>query len=356
MPHPFLASIGVDHPIVLAPLGGGPSTPALVAAVSGAGGLGILGAPYLSPDELRDACARIRERTARPFGVNLFAGGHPRAAEADPAPMLALLAPVHARLGLPPPAAPALPPDPFPAQLEAVLEVRPAVFSFTFGVPPPEAMAALRARGVRAIGTATTADEARALEAAGADAVLAQGAEAGGHRGTFLGPFEDAMVPTLQLVRALLGAVRLPVFAAGGLMTGADVAAALQAGAAAAALGTAFLASDESGASEAYRRALLEVRADRTVVTRAFSGRPARGLENGFIRLLAGREDVILPYPLQNALTRAMRAAAARAGDADHLSLWAGQGVSRLRALPAAELVRLLVRELADAQGRSGPG
>ncbi|HYD39357.1 MAG TPA: nitronate monooxygenase [Anaeromyxobacter sp.] len=349
MPHPFLASLGVDHPIVLAPLGGGPSTPELVAAVSGAGGLGILGAPYLSPDELGDACARIRERTARPFGVNLFAGGHPRAVDADPAPMLALLAPVHARLGLPPPAAPALPRDPFPAQLEAVLEARPAVFSFTFGVPPPEAMAALRARGIRTIGTATTEDEARALEAAGADAVMAQGAEAGGHRGTFLGPFEEAMIPTLRLVRAVSRAVRLPVVAAGGLMSGADVAAALRAGAAAAALGTAFLACDESGAPAAYRQALLEARTDRTVVTRAFSGRPARGLENGFVRLLAGRDDAILPYPLQNALTRAMRAAAARAGDAEHLSLWAGQGVARVRALPAAELVARLVWELTEA-------
>jgi len=362
MPHPFLASLGIDHPVVLAPLGGGPSTPELVAAVSGAGGLGILGAPYLSPDELRDACARIRARTPRPFGVNLFAGGHPRAA-ADPAPMLALLAPVHARLGLPPPAAPALPPDPFPAQLEAVLEVRPAIFSFTFGVPPPEAMAALRSRGIRTMGTATTADEARALEEAGAGAVMAQGAEAGGHRGTFLGPFDAAMIPTLPLVRAIARAVRRPVVAAGGLMTGADVAAALQAGAAAAALGTAFLTCPESGASETYKRALLEAHADRTVVTRAFSGRPARGLENGFVRLLAGREEAILPYPLQNALTRAMRAASARAGDAEHLSLWAGQGVGRSRALPAAELVRRLVEELADASGNpsaahpsTGPG
>lgn len=337
---------------MLAPLGGGPSTPALVAAVSGAGGLGILGAPYLSPDELREAIARIRARTARPFGVNLFAGGQPSAVAADAGPMLALLAPVHARLGLPPPAAPALPPDPFPAQVEAVLEARPAVFSFTFGVPPPEAMAALRARGIRTIGTATTAAEARALEEAGVDAVMAQGAEAGGHRGTFLGPFEDAMLPMLRLVRDVAAAVRLPVIAAGGIMAGADVRAALRAGAAAAALGTAFLACPESGAPEAYKRALLEAQADRTVVTRVFSGRPARGLENGFVRALAGREDAVLPYPLQNALTRAMRAAAARQDDAEHLSLWAGQGVTRLRALPAAELVQRLAEELMAAGGR----
>jgi nitronate monooxygenase len=350
--HPFLADLGLDHPIVLAPLGGGPSTPDLVAAVSGAGGLGILGAPYLSPDGLRDAVVGIRARTGRPFGVNLFAGGHhPRAISADPGPMLALLAPIHAQLGLPPPAAPTLGPDPFPAQLEIVLEVRPPIFSFTFGIPPPAVLEALRARAIRTVGTATTADEARALEQAGADAVMAQGAEAGGHRGTFLGPFEGAMIPTLQLVREVAGAVRIPVIAAGGIMSGADVRAALEAGAAAAALGTAFLACPESGAAEAYKRALLGAGADRTVVTRAFSGRPARGVENGFVRALAGHEAAILPFPLQNALTRAMRIAAARAGDAEHLSLWAGQGVARVRALPAAELVRRLVEELDEAGG-----
>ncbi len=349
MTAPFLSRLGLEHPIVLAPLGGGPSTPALVAAVSAAGGLGILGAPYLTPEQLGAAVAGIRALTDRPFGVNLFAGGHPAAVDADAGPMLALLAPIHARRGLPPPAPPALPPDPFPAQLEVVLEARPAVFSFTFGVPPPAALDALRARGILTLGTATTAQEARALAAAGADAVVAQGAEAGGHRGTFLGAFEDAMTPTLRLVRAVAAAAPLPVVAAGGIMDGAGVLAALDAGAAAAALGTAFLACPESGAAEAYKRALLGAGRDRTVVTRAFSGRPARGLENGFVRALAGRDRAVLPYPLQNALTRAMRTAAAAAGDADLLSLWAGQGVARIRSLPAAALVRALVEELAAA-------
>lgn len=178
---------------------------------------------------------------------------------------------------------------------------------------------------------------------------MAQGAEAGGHRGTFAGPFERAMVPALELVRATAARGRLPVIAAGGIMDGGDVRAALDAGAAAAALGTAFLACPESGAPEAYKRALLEARADRTVVTRAFSGRPARALENGFVRALAGRDGDLLPFPLQSALTRAMRTAAAQQGDPEHLSLWAGQGVARIRAIPAGELVRRLVDELAAA-------
>jgi len=353
--HPFLRALGVLHPVFLAPLGGGPSTPELVAAVSSAGGLGILGAPYLSPQEIRDAVGRIRALTPRPFGVGLFSGGHPRSLAADPGPMLAALAPIHARLGLPPPAAPALPPDPFPAQLEVVLEARPAAFIFTFGVPPPDALARLRSRGILTLGTATTADEAVILAGAGVDAVMAQGAEAGGHRGTFAGPFEDAMVGRLKLVRAVSSQVDLPVVAAGGIMDGRDLRASLEAGAVAGALGTAFLACPESGAALAYKEALLEARADRTVVTRAFSGRPARGLENEFIRLLSGREADILPYPLQNALTRPMRSAAARLSDAGYLSLWAGQGVARIRAMPAEKLVRSLVEELREAW-RSSPG
>jgi nitronate monooxygenase len=354
MRSPFLAALGLDHPVVLAPLGGGPSTPELVAAVAGTGGLAFLGASYLSPAALRAELDRARALTGRPFGVNLFAGGHPGTVAADPGPMLALLAPVHARLGLPPPSTPALPPDPFPAQLEVVLEARPAVFSFTFGVPPADALTALRDRGIRTVGTATTADEARALADAGVDAVMAQGAEAGGHRGTFLGPFEDAMIPTLRLVREVRRAVRLPVIAAGGIMDGGGVRAALEAGADAAGLGTAFLACPESGAAPAYKRALLEARADRTVMTRAFSGRPARGLSNAFVRALAGHEDAILPFPLQNGLTRALRTAAAKAGDAEHLSLWAGQGVARLRALPAAKLVRVVLEELDATEPRAG--
>jgi len=349
--HPFLAALGVRHPIVLAPLGGGPSTPELVAAVSGAGGLGLHGASYQTPEQLRATIARIRALTDRPFGVNLFAGGHPGVVSAEPGPMLELLGGIHARLGIPPPATPTLAPDPFPEQLEVVLETRPPVFSFTFGMPSTEALAALRARGIRTLGTATTAGEARMLAAAGVDAVLAQGAQAGGHRGTFAVPFQAAMLPTLELVREIAELVRgLPIVAAGGLMDGRDVLAALQAGAEAAALGTAFLACPESGASQVHKRALTAAGADRTVITRAFSGRPARALENAFTRELAAREAAILPYPLQNALTRPMRTAAAGQGDADHLSLWAGTGVARIRALPAAALVQCLVEELAAAR------
>lgn len=342
----LLKRLGIEHPLVLAPMGGGPGTPELVAAVSNAGGLGSLAAAYLTPEEMTQAIARIRALTDRPFCVNLFAGGYETESRVAPGPMLALLAEVHAGLGLPPPTLPVVPPDPFPEQLEAVLAARPASFSFTFGIPSGEAMARLKERGVAILGTATTVEEARLLVDAGVDAVIAQGAEAGAHRGTFAGPFEAAMVPTLELVAGIVERVSVPVVASGGLMDGRDIAAAMKAGASAVQLGTAFLACPESGASEAYKRAILAAARDTTVITRAFSGRPARGLANAFTERLEGQPQVLLPFPLQNTLTRAMRAAAAKRGDAGHLSLWAGQGVARARALPAGELVRRLVEEM----------
>ena len=342
----LLARLGIEHPIILAPMAGGPSCPELAAAVSNAGGLGSLGAAYQTPQRIAGEIRRLRALTSRPFSVNLFALDYGTRHVADAAPMLELMSEIHGRFGLAPPQAPPPAFDPLRAEIEAVLEAPPPVFSFTFGIPPAAILARLRDRGVFLMGTATTVQEARLLMQAGVDAIVAQGAEAGAHRGTFAGTFENSMVPTLDLVRGIAAEVPLPVIASGGLMDGGDIARALAAGASAAQLGTAFLPCPESGASEAYKRAILNAREDTTVVTRAFSGRPARGLRTDFIARLAGREDQILPYPLQNTLTRAMRAAAAQQGDPGHLSLWAGQGVARARARPAGELVRVLVEEM----------
>jgi nitronate monooxygenase len=343
----LLKLLGIEHPIIQGPMGGGPSTPELVAAVSNAGGLGSLGAAYLTPEQITDAIRRIRELSSRPFSVNLFAGGWSMDQTCDPGSMLALLSEVHETLGLPPPVAPSPVPDPFPSQLEAVLQTRPPIFSFTFGIPDREAMRRLKAQGILILGTATTVEEAVQLERAGVDAIIAQGAESGAHRGTFAGPFESSMFPMLELVRIAARAVSLPVIATGGMMDGRDIVAALKAGASAAQLGTAFLPSPESGASEVYKRAILKAKEDTTVVTRAFSGRPARGLKNAFIAALDGKQNFILGYPLQNALTRSMRTAAAQQGIPDYLSLWAGQGVARAREMPAGDLVALLVKEMA---------
>lgn len=349
----LLSRLGIRHPVIQGPLGGGPSTPELVAAVSNAGGLGSLGAAYQKPEEISAAIRQIKSLSSRPFNVNLFAGGYGTKPDSNPGPMLDVLAEIHEALGLPAPILPQLPPDPFEAQLEAVLDAEVPIFSFTFGIPDSDAMARLKARHIAILGTATTVKEAQMLAEAGVDAIVAQGAEAGAHRGTFAGSFENSMIPTHDLVLGIQSGVPLPVIAAGGIMNGRDLATVLRLGASAAALGTAFLTCPESGAPEAHKDAILAAREDTTVITRAFSGRPARGLANTFIDKLRGREDIILSYPRQNILTRAMRTAAAKLGESGFLSLWAGRGVARARALPAQELVSRLMDEMNAAEAKS---
>jgi nitronate monooxygenase len=349
----FLRDLDIKYPIIQAPMAGGPSTPELVAAVSNAGGLGSLGSAYSTPEQITADINKVRSLTEKPFNVNLFAGGYAPEAPVDAAPMLALLAEIHEALHLPPPTLPAWPVNPFEDQLQAVLAARPAVFSFTLGIPEPHAIARLKAAGTAIFGTATTVEEGKVLEASGVMAIVAQGAEAGSHRGTFSSPFESAMIPTLELVQSLRAAVATPIIASGGLMDGRDIAQALARGASAAQLGTAFLTCPEAGTSEAYKRAVLAARTDTTVITRAFSGRPARGLMNTFISKLEGKEKIILPFPLQNALTRPMRNAAAKLGESGYLSLFVGQGVTRARSLPAAELIARLVAEMQPARAAS---
>ncbi len=327
-------------------MAGGPGTAELVAAVSNAGGLGSIGAAYLTPDQITEQIQRVRKLTSKPFSVNLFAGGYDSEARVDPGPILELLGEIHEAFGLPAPTLPVVRPNPLAEQLEAVLETRPAAFSFTFGIPASGALSRLRSRGIAIFGTATTVEEARMLQEAQVDGIIAQGAEAGAHRGTFSGSFEAAMVPTLDLVETTVRFARAPVFASGGIMDGADIAKAMACGASGVQLGTAFLTCPESGAPEAHKQAILGARKDTTVITRAFSGRPARGLTNAFIEKLKRKQDAILPFPLQNALTRAMRTAAAQRGDAGYLSLWAGTGLVRARSMPAAKLVTTLVEEM----------
>ena len=319
-------------PLMLAPMAGGTGTPTLAAAVSEAGGLGSLGAAYLTPTQIGAAMAAVRARTDRPFAVNLFAPQPlPPVTPAEVEVACEELAPFHAALRLPPPTLPPQVQEDFGAQLNAVLSDPPAVFSFTFGRLPPAALGALHAAGVLVVGTATSLREARLLAQDGVDAVTVQGGAAGGHRG---GWQEDALADTVTLARQVAQDTGLPVVAAGGLMTAGDVRAALQAGAALAACGTAFLLADEAGTPAPYRHALLEGTRD-TVLTRAYSGRVARGLRT----TLTGGVHSPLPFPHQNALTRSLRVAGAQAGHADLLSLWAGEGYRQARTAGAAQIV-----------------
>jgi len=338
---------GLRHPIIQAPLAGGGDTPELVAAVSEAGAFGFIGGAYLTPPQIVHAARAVKARTERPFGVNLFAPLRAPDAPEDFGPALRRLAPYYVELGLAPPEAPALKPDAFPAQLAAALESGASVFSFTFGVLPADAITAVKARGMVVMGTATNVEEAVILERAGVDAIVAQGSEAGGHRGTFEEPFEAGMIGTVALVPQVADAVTVPVVASGGIMDGRGIAAALALGASAVQMGTAFLTCDEAGIPHAYKETILTAHESATRLTRVFSGRPARGITNRFMTEMeaSGMADHVLPFPLQNALTRPLRNAAAQQARAEYLSLWAGQGLRLARRQSASELVARLARE-----------
>lgn len=343
--------LGLRHPLIQAPMAGGATTPELVAAVSNAGALGSFAAATLSPAAMREGVARLRQLTERPFNVNLFVLDEPAPSDAEIARAQARLDPLRAELGLPPGGRPARFCEDNRAQLETLIELAPPVVSFTFGLLDAATVARLHAAGSLVIGTATTVAEARAWEAVGADLICAQGCEAGGHRGTFLGDPQQASIGLMALLPQVAAAVQVPVIAAGGLMDGRGIAASLLLGAQAAQLGTAFLCCPESGIPPIWKEAILAAGDDSTRLTRAFSGRYARGIANDFMRRFAAEEQQVPAYPVQNALTADIRQAATRQGRAEYLSLWAGQGAGMARALPAAKLVRVLMDELAACAG-----
>lgn len=350
---------GIELPLIQAPMAGGPTTPELVAAVSNAGGLGSLGAAYLAPDVLRETIQAVRRLTDRPFGVNLFLPEAPVVTSEQIARAEELLAPYRAELGLPPPSRVTPAAEPFDAQLAVVLAERVPVVSFTFGVPAPEYIHALREAGLRVVGTATTVAEGRLLENAGVDAIVGQGSEAGGHRGTFESDdahTQRALIGVVALIPQLVDAVRVPVIAAGGIMDGRGMVAALALGAAGVQMGTAFLASPESGAHPEHKAALRGGTDESTVITRAFSGRPARGLANRFAEEMQPHAADLAPFPVQNALTRDIRQAAARQNRPEYLSMWAGQAAPLATTLPAAEVVRATIEQARRVIARLAEG
>jgi nitronate monooxygenase len=341
-------SLKLAHPVIQAPLAGGGDTPELVASVSNAGALGFIGAAYLTPEQIIATATAVRARTSRPFGINLFAPLPPSESRGRPETMLARLERYFTELGLPTPSLSKSTLGSFREQLAAALESGASVFSFTFGELPASAMEAIKALNMFLIGTATTVEEAIALERSGVDAVVAQGSEAGGHRGTFRGDFASGMVGGISLVPQMVDAVQIPVIASGGIMDGRGIVAALALGASAVQMGTAFLTCEEAGIPGAYKEAILTAHEDQTRITRAFSGRPARGIVNRFMIEVELNEsdDAILPFPLQNSLTRPLRTEAAKQGRSEFLSLWSGQGVRLARRQPAAELVARLAKEI----------
>lgn len=337
-------------PVIQAPMAGGGDTAELVAAVSSAGAIGFIGAAYLTPEQIIERGKAVRSKTSRPFGINLFAPlPTPSADDSSIRRAMETVKPYYDELGLALPQRPTPVPSRFDDQLAACLESGAAAFSFAFGLIPSRAVEEAKRRKLFVIGTATTVTEAKALVDSGVDAVVAQGGEAGGHRSTFAGPFESGVIGTMSLVPQVVDAVAVPVIASGGIMDGRGIAAALMLGASAVQMGTAFLTCAEAGVPDAYKDAILSASEDQTRITRAFSGRPARGIANRVLRDYEQRTDAILPFPLQNALTRPLRTAAAKQNRAEYLSLWAGQGVRMARRTTAADLIAQLRTELERA-------
>lgn len=346
--------LGIRVPIVQGPLGG-LSTQRLAATVSNAGGLGSFGAHSYRPEAIRDVVGQIRALTRAPFAMNLWVSMEDSGARSSDAAAfqraLAPLAPHLAALDVPRPAFAPYTPLRFEDQVAVLLEARVPVISFIFGCPAAELLRECRARDIVTIGTATTPEEAVALEQAGVDAIAASGFESGGHRGSFLRPAEESLTGTIALVPQIVDLVRVPVIAAGGIADRRGILAALALGAEGVQLGTVFLASEESGSSALHREALRSTAARQTGLTRGFSGRLARGIRNTLMDELDRPGTPILPYPLQRAVVRQLAIAAEHAGRPDLLPLWAGQSAALIRETDAAALLTRLVAELRPIAG-----
>ncbi len=324
----LLKLLKIQLPLIQAPMAGGITTPEFIAAVSNEGCLGSMGAGYLSADQLAADIKKTQALTSQPFAVNLFI---PEENKADPEKISAMQKKLNLyrqKLNIP------LqenivyenPQHLFEKQMDVVLTCDVPVFSFTFGIPDKKYLQALRKKGVIIIGTATNIDEAKQLAAAGCDAVVAQGYEAGGHRGTFTNDTSHALLGLMAFIPQLADEIHIPIIASGGIMDARGIKASLALGAAAVQMGTALLTCSESGASETYKKVLLAASGNQTQLTRAFSGKMARGIENKFTQEM--ENDPNNPgYPIQHCLTKDIRAAAAEQENPEYLSLWAGQGV-----------------------------
>jgi nitronate monooxygenase len=348
------STLKIEYPIIQGPLGG-LSTQRLTAAVSNFGGLGSFGAHGLSPSAIKDAIDEIRALTPKPFAINLWVsmedeGARSSGAEAFGRSLSHLTGHIRSLGGALPAYKPYLPAS-FEDQIRVLLDAKVPIFSFICGVPPEEVMDECRAQGMLTIGTATTPDEAIALDQAGVNVIVASGFEAGGHRGSFLLSAEESLTGTFSLTPQVVDAVSAPVVSAGGIGDARGIVAAFALGAEGVQLGTAFLASDESGASVYHREALLSGKARRTALTRGFTGRLARGIHNQLLEELNRPGIEILPYPLQRALVRNLSILAEKAANPQLLPLWAGQSASLSRESDAELLLKRLVSEVSGIAG-----
>jgi nitronate monooxygenase len=333
-------------PLIQAPMAGGATTPELVAAVSNAGGLGSLGAGYMTADEIKTTIKKIKSLTNKPFAVNLFIPEEYYANEEQIEQARKTVQASCSELKLhiesiKPPYTPL-----FEEQMNVIVEEKVPIFSFTFGIPSRDWIETFKKNAISLIGTATTLAEAKLLEENNIDAIVAQGSEAGGHRGTFLSNADNALINISSLLPLLIEHIKIPIIAAGGIMTAKGIIELLKLGVSAVQMGTAFLSCTESGIHPLYKKLLLNSSYDNTTLTRAFSGKWARGIMNKFITRMQSHENNILDYPMQNALTRTMRQEATKQNNSEFMSMWAGQAAYLCKALPAAQLIEELDAEI----------
>lgn len=345
----FTELVNVAYPIVQGPFGGGLSSTTLTSTVSNLGGLGSFGVQPLTPEKILEVNKAIRSTTSKPYALNCWVNNKDAHAdsysEKEYQALCKLFEPYFNELSIPLPEKPKDLGSQFEDQIQAILEAKPPVFSFVFGIPPREILFACAKNNIVTIGTATTVDEALALEAAGVDAIVATGFEAGGHRVSFLKSAEASLTGTFALIPMVADRVKIPVIAAGGIADGRGVAAALTLHADAVQIGTAFLACEESNATPAHKARLFSTDANQTVLTKMFSGRLARGLQSKLSEALSKHENNFAPYPIQRMFMRSLSAAAVAQNKEEMITFWSGQAAPLLKYKKAGELFHSLVSE-----------
>jgi nitronate monooxygenase len=341
--------LGIDYPILQGPFGSGLSSVELVATVSNAGGLGGYGAYTLSPQEIVEIDTKIRNATGKPYNLNLWVSDHDTqngtVTDEHYEQAAKLFKPYFDEAGIPLPGKPASFQSRFENQLQVIFDLKPKVFSFMFGILPPDVLERLHRLGIKTVGAATTLDEAIALDNSGVDMIIASGFEAGGHRPSFLAPAEQSLHGSFVLVQLIKEKVKTPVIAAGGIANGRGIAGALTLGADAVQVGTAFLATDESGALPEHRQMLFSDAAKYTSLTRAYTGRLGRGITSRLMKELVGKEKQFLPFPLQTTFMSSLRKAAIEKEKWDMILFWGGQIPPILKHKKAATLMQSLIEE-----------
>ncbi|SOC11482.1 nitronate monooxygenase [Ureibacillus xyleni] len=342
--------LNIKYPIIQAPMAGGTTTSKLVAEVSNAGGLGMIGAGYMTPFQMREQIQEIKKLTANAFGINLFVPNEFTVIEDEIQSTNQIMNQIRDELDLPRKDKMEVPHfhmvyQTFMEQIKVIIEERVPICSFTFGIPADDVVAELKKHNIILMGTATTAREAIANEKAGMDIVVVQGSEAGGHRGNFIDENQESLIGLMSLIPQAVDSVSIPVIAAGGIMDGRGLMASICLGAKGVQMGTAFLTCIESGAHQVHKEAILNVDGDLTVLTRSFSGKWARGIINKFIQEMREFEENVPSFPVQNALTQDIRKKSGEQNNPEFMSLWAGQSAALAKEQTVETLIQNIIAE-----------